>query len=152
MGTVSLLKCYRPFFSTLFPRSAPSTPHAAIFRKKSPPSFCACSSPPFTAEKDCGKSGAQGFTLKKPSPEVWLHNTMSKTKQLFKPKVESKVGMYVCGVTAYDLSHIGHARVYINFDLLYRFLSSLRTRLIQLYPLFVLALIGFLCLTIRQIL
>ncbi|QCE16268.1 cysteine--tRNA ligase, chloroplastic/mitochondrial isoform X1 [Vigna unguiculata] len=125
MGTVSLLKCYRPFFSTLFPRSAPSTPHAAIFRKKSPPSFCACSSPPFTAEKDCGKSGAQGFTLKKPSPEVWLHNTMSKTKQLFKPKVESKVGMYVCGVTAYDLSHIGHARVYINFDLLYRYFKHL---------------------------
>jgi len=47
---------------------------------------------------------------------------MSKKKEIFKPKVEKKVGMYVCGVTAYDLSHIGHARVYVNFDLLYRLL------------------------------
>jgi len=136
MGTVSLLKCYRPFFSTLFPRSAPSTPHAAIFRTKNPPSFCAGSSPPLTPVKECGESDAEGLTQKKSAPEVWLHNTMSKTKQLFKPKVESKVGMYVCGVTAYDLSHIGHARVYINFDLLYRFLSSLRIHSIQSYPPF----------------
>ncbi|ESW08987.1 hypothetical protein PHAVU_009G091200 [Phaseolus vulgaris] len=125
MGTVSLLKCYRPFFSTLFPRSAPSTPHAAIFRTKNPQSFCTGSSPPLTAVKECGESDAEGLTLKKSAPEVWLHNTMSKTKQLFKPKVESKVGMYVCGVTAYDLSHIGHARVYINFDLLYRYFKHL---------------------------
>ncbi|KAI7733404.1 hypothetical protein M8C21_021343 [Ambrosia artemisiifolia] len=39
---------------------------------------------------------------------------MSKEKELFKPKVEGKVGMYVCGVTAYDLSHIGHARILDN--------------------------------------
>lgn len=50
---------------------------------------------------------------------------MSKNKELFKPKVETKVGMYVCGVTAYDLSHIGHARVYVNFDLLYRYFKHL---------------------------
>lgn len=50
---------------------------------------------------------------------------MSKKKELFKPKVEKKVGMYVCGVTAYDLSHIGHARVYVNFDLLYRYFKHL---------------------------
>ena len=37
-------------------------------------------------------------------------------------KTRSKVGMYMCSVTAYDLSHIGHGRVYINFDLLYGFL------------------------------
>ncbi|KAK4600717.1 hypothetical protein RGQ29_010377 [Quercus rubra] len=57
-----------------------------------------------------------------PSYKLWLYNTMSKNKQEFKPKVEGKVGMYVCGVTAYDLSHIGHARVYVTFDLLYRYL------------------------------
>ncbi|KAG5034203.1 hypothetical protein AAZX31_04G063500 [Glycine max] len=120
MGTVSLLKCYRPFFSMLFPHSAPPRLHAAIFRSKNF-SFCATSSPPLTAEKGCGKSDAECPTL----PEVWLHNTMSRTKELFKPKVESKVGMYVCGVTAYDLSHIGHARVYVNFDLLYRYFKHL---------------------------
>lgn len=53
--------------------------------------------------------------------ELWLHNTMSRKKELFKPKVEGKVGMYVCGVTAYDLSHIGHARVYVTFDVLFRY-------------------------------
>ncbi|KAF2287247.1 hypothetical protein GH714_039438 [Hevea brasiliensis] len=46
-------------------------------------------------------------------------------KELFKPKVDGKVGMYVCGVTAYDLSHIGHARVYVTFDVLYRYLRHL---------------------------
>ncbi|XP_010414173.1 PREDICTED: cysteine--tRNA ligase, chloroplastic/mitochondrial-like isoform X2 [Camelina sativa] len=57
--------------------------------------------------------------------ELWLHNTMSRKKELFKPKVDGKVGMYVCGVTAYDLSHIGHARVYVTFDVLLRYLKHL---------------------------
>lgn len=57
--------------------------------------------------------------------QLWLHNTMSKQKELFIPKVPGKVGMYVCGVTAYDLSHIGHARVYVCFDVLYRLPLSL---------------------------
>ncbi|KAG9138459.1 hypothetical protein Leryth_012740 [Lithospermum erythrorhizon] len=56
---------------------------------------------------------------------LWLYNTMSKQKELFKPAVVGKVGMYVCGVTAYDLSHIGHARVYVSFDVLYRYLRHL---------------------------
>ncbi|PWA49090.1 Aminoacyl-tRNA synthetase, class 1a, anticodon-binding [Artemisia annua] len=59
---------------------------------------------------------------KKQDYELWLYNTMSREKELFKPKVEGKVGMYVCGVTAYDLSHIGHARVYVSFDILFRYL------------------------------
>ncbi len=49
-----------------------------------------------------------------------LHNTMTRQKEVFKPKVEGKVSMYVCGVTAYDYSHIGHARVYVWSDCLYR--------------------------------
>ncbi|GAB2275426.1 hypothetical protein Dimus_010182 [Dionaea muscipula] len=57
--------------------------------------------------------------------EFWLYNTMSRQKELFKPKVPRKVGMYVCGVTAYDLSHIGHARAYVTFDVLYRYLKYL---------------------------
>ncbi|XP_012571523.1 cysteine--tRNA ligase, chloroplastic/mitochondrial isoform X2 [Cicer arietinum] len=124
MGTLSLLKCYTPFSSILFAHSARAANHAAVFRRKKLPSFRAISSSqPSTAEKnhDDGKS----FRSKSHSPEVWLHNTMSKKKEVFKPKVESKVGMYVCGVTAYDLSHIGHARVYVNFDLLYRYLKHL---------------------------
>lgn len=57
--------------------------------------------------------------------ELWLHNTMSRQKELFKPKIDGRVGMYVCGVTAYDLSHIGHARVYVAFDVLYRLVTKI---------------------------
>ncbi|OWM70530.1 cysteine--tRNA ligase, chloroplastic/mitochondrial isoform X1 [Punica granatum] len=60
-----------------------------------------------------------------PSKELWLYNTMVKKKELFRPKLEGRVGMYVCGVTPYDLSHIGHARVYVTFDVLYRYLNYL---------------------------
>lgn len=60
-------------------------------------------------------------TIRALKNELWLHNTLSRQRELFVPKVEGKVGMYVCGVTAYDLSHIGHARVYVAFDVLYRF-------------------------------
>ncbi|KAK6946006.1 tRNA synthetases class I, catalytic domain [Dillenia turbinata] len=56
--------------------------------------------------------------------ELKLYNTMTKQKEIFKPKVEGKVGMYVCGVTVYDLSHIGHARCYIVFDVLYRWCDA----------------------------
>ncbi|KAK9134946.1 hypothetical protein Syun_014276 [Stephania yunnanensis] len=57
--------------------------------------------------------------------KLWVYNTMSKQKELFEAKEAGKVGMYVCGVTAYDLSHIGHARAYVAFDLLYRYLVHL---------------------------
>ncbi|KAK9146381.1 hypothetical protein Sjap_006284 [Stephania japonica] len=65
-------------------------------------------------------------TAKSLNSELWLHNTMTRQKELFKPKVPGKVGMYVCGITAYDLSHIGHARVYVAFDVLYRYLKHLQ--------------------------
>ncbi|CAK9159509.1 unnamed protein product [Ilex paraguariensis] len=57
--------------------------------------------------------------------EFQVYNTMTKQKEVFKPKVEGKVGMYICGVTTYDLSHIGHARAYVAFDVLYRYLKHL---------------------------
>ncbi|KAF5940275.1 hypothetical protein HYC85_021442 [Camellia sinensis] len=57
--------------------------------------------------------------------EFQLYNTMTKQKEIFKPKEAGKVGMYVCGVTAYDLSHIGHARAYVAFDVLFRYLQHL---------------------------
>lgn len=52
--------------------------------------------------------------------EFLVYNSLTKQKEVFKPKVPGKVGMYVCGVTAYDFSHIGHARAYVAFDILYR--------------------------------
>ncbi|KAL0380781.1 UNVERIFIED_CONTAM: Cysteine--tRNA ligase, chloroplastic/mitochondrial [Sesamum angustifolium] len=58
-------------------------------------------------------------------PEFQVYNSMTKQKEIFKPIVEGKVGMYICGVTSYDLSHIGHARAYVAFDVLYRYLKYL---------------------------
>ncbi|XP_068667200.1 cysteine--tRNA ligase CPS1 homolog, chloroplastic/mitochondrial-like [Aristolochia californica] len=54
-----------------------------------------------------------------------IYNTMMKQKEVFEPRVAGKVGMYICGVTAYDYSHIGHARAYVAFDVLYRYLVYL---------------------------
>ncbi|WVZ98858.1 hypothetical protein U9M48_044235 [Paspalum notatum var. saurae] len=53
-------------------------------------------------------------------PQLELFNSMTKRKEPFQPRVEGKVSMYVCGVTPYDFSHIGHARAYVAFDVLYR--------------------------------
>ncbi|GKC66841.1 xylulose kinase-1, partial [Tanacetum coccineum] len=41
-------------------------------------------------------------------------------KEFFKPMVEGQVSLYVCGITAYDYSHIGHERAYVSFDLFHR--------------------------------
>ncbi|KAK4376442.1 hypothetical protein RND71_002738 [Anisodus tanguticus] len=57
--------------------------------------------------------------------EFQVYNTMTRQKEVFKPKEPGKVKMYVCGVTSYDFSHIGHARAYVAFDILYRYLKYL---------------------------
>ena len=49
-----------------------------------------------------------------------LYNTLSKTKETFKPLVGNQVRMYVCGMTVYDFCHIGHARVMVAFDVVAR--------------------------------
>ncbi len=54
-----------------------------------------------------------------------LHNTLSGQLEEFVPLVPGKVTMYVCGVTVYDRSHIGHARALVTFDTLYRYLCFL---------------------------
>lgn len=51
-----------------------------------------------------------------------IYNTISQKKEIFKPKLKNKVNMYVCGVTTYDLCHIGHARTFIVFDMISRYL------------------------------
>ncbi|MBN1985073.1 MAG: cysteine--tRNA ligase [Prolixibacteraceae bacterium] len=54
-----------------------------------------------------------------------IYNTLSRKKEVFKPLVPGKVGLYVCGPTVYSNSHLGHARAYITFDLLFRYLTFL---------------------------
>ncbi len=54
-----------------------------------------------------------------------IYNTLSGKKEVFKPIVDGKVGMYVCGNTVYDFCHIGHARAMISFDVISRFIRHL---------------------------
>jgi cysteinyl-tRNA synthetase len=53
-----------------------------------------------------------------------IYNTLTRKKELFKPRVEGKVGMYVCGMTVYDYCHVGHARVMVVFDTVARYLRN----------------------------
>ncbi|MDO9516139.1 MAG: cysteine--tRNA ligase [Syntrophales bacterium] len=52
-----------------------------------------------------------------------LYNTLTKKREEFVPLEEGKVGLYVCGITAYDVCHIGHARSSVVFDVIYRYLK-----------------------------
>lgn len=52
---------------------------------------------------------------------IFINNSLSRKKELFKPLHEGLVGMYVCGPTVYGPPHVGHARSYVNFDVIKRF-------------------------------
>ena len=54
-----------------------------------------------------------------------LFNTLTREKETFTPREAGRVGMYVCGVTTYDLCHIGHARTYVAFDVVVRYLRKI---------------------------
>lgn len=54
-----------------------------------------------------------------------IYNSFTKQKEEFKPIVEGRVGMYVCGPTVYGPPHVGHARSYTNFDTVFRYLQYL---------------------------
>ena len=53
-----------------------------------------------------------------------IHNTLTREKQEFRPIEPGKVRMYVCGMTVYDYCHLGHARVMVVFDMVYRWLMA----------------------------
>jgi cysteinyl-tRNA synthetase len=53
-----------------------------------------------------------------------IYNTLARDKQEFIPIVPGNVGMYVCGMTVYDYCHLGHARVLVVFDMVYRWLKA----------------------------
>ena len=56
---------------------------------------------------------------------LFLTNTLSRNKELFKPLTEGVVGMYVCGPTVYGDAHLGHARPGVTYDVLFRLLRHL---------------------------
>jgi len=53
---------------------------------------------------------------------IQLYNTLSRKKEVFTPIEAGKIGLYACGVTVYDFCHIGHARTYVAFDIIVRYL------------------------------
>lgn len=57
--------------------------------------------------------------------DIYIHNTLSRKKELFKPITPGYVGIYVCGPTVYGDAHLGHARPGITYDVLVRFLRHL---------------------------
>jgi len=57
--------------------------------------------------------------------DIKFYNSLTKKKEIFTPHQPNCVSMYVCGVTPYDYPHLGHGRVYINFDILFRLLTFL---------------------------
>ncbi len=55
-------------------------------------------------------------------PKITLYDTMTGERRIFAPIEPGKIRMYVCGVTTYDYSHIGHGRTFISFDIITRYL------------------------------
>jgi cysteinyl-tRNA synthetase len=56
---------------------------------------------------------------------LFVHNTLTRKKEKFEPISPGMVGIYVCGPTVYDHSHVGHAKSYISFDVIVRYLRYL---------------------------
>jgi cysteinyl-tRNA synthetase len=54
---------------------------------------------------------------------IKIYNTMTRKKEIFKPMEGNRVKLFVCGPTVYDHSHIGHARTYISFDVIARYMK-----------------------------
>lgn len=51
-----------------------------------------------------------------------IYNTLTRKKQEFKPRRKKRVDVFVCGITAYDYMHIGHAKTYVQFDVIVKYL------------------------------
>jgi len=57
--------------------------------------------------------------------DLFVYNTLSRSKERFEPLVDGKVNFFVCGQTVYDDAHIGHAKTYIDFAVIVRWLRYL---------------------------
>src|SRR5688572_28917415 len=62
-----------------------------------------------------------------------IYNTLSRKKEVFQPLTPGRVHMYVCGPTVYDHAHVGHAKTYVSFDMIARYLryAGYRVRYVQ---------------------
>ena len=64
---------------------------------------------------------------------IKVYNTMSRTKEIFKPLKKGEVSIYCCGVTPYNVPHIGNARPFVTWDVIRRFFakSGFKVRYVQ---------------------
>ena len=64
---------------------------------------------------------------------IQIYNVLKREKEPFKPLIDGQVTMYVCGPTVYDYSHLGHAKTYVSFDVVVKWLrySGYRVRYVQ---------------------
>src|SRR4029434_10235937 len=74
--------------------------------------------------RPAGGDGGDGRGERRGDRMIRITNTMTRTKEEFVPLASGEVRMYVCGVTVYDYSHIGHARSAMVFDVIRRSLPS----------------------------
>ena len=53
--------------------------------------------------------------------DLYIYNTLTNKKEIFKPLKDGYVGMYVCGPTVYSNVHLGNVRTFMSFDMIYRY-------------------------------
>ena len=98
-----------------------SGPTADAYPRFGPPLACGCCAPtPWWSEPDAAAMMTRTHTRDTPR----LMNTFTRTKVPFVPLEGNRVGWYICGPTVYDSAHMGHARNYVNFDVLRRVMSD----------------------------
>ncbi len=64
--------------------------------------------------------------------DIYLYNSLTRQKEKFVPVEEGKVGIYVCGPTVYNHSHIGHGKSYVSFDAIVRFFRFVGYRVLYI--------------------
>ena len=117
---------------TLRARTKPSTTHETVVVMTSAPHAstrdgyffgraCACA-PPTPWWKNTHANEENDASNRGRGPN--LLNTFTKTKVPFVPLSGNSIGWYICGPTVYDSAHVGHARNYVNFDVLRRVMSE----------------------------
>ena len=92
---------------------------------------CACCAPTVWWERELKKrrdeeeddEGIIIIIIVEP-PTPYDLNTFTKTKTAFHPLSANRIGWYICGPTVYDSAHMGHARNYVNFDVLRRVMQD----------------------------
>ncbi|MDP6606725.1 MAG: cysteine--tRNA ligase [Dehalococcoidia bacterium] len=95
-----------------------------------------CLPAPEAAPRRCGASlwaGLPGRPARRATPLLEIYDTLNRRKTLFEPLDDGVVRIYVCGITPYEVGHLGHARVFVFFDTVRRHLefNSLEVRHIQ---------------------